>query len=66
MREEAKVKPNQFGGLKGSSTSHYLADAWTDMLKALDQDGGVANLLSIDFAKAFNRMDHAVGIAASF
>ena len=33
-------------------------------MSALDQDDGVANLLSIDFAKAFNTMSHQACLAA--
>ena len=64
LKQEASVCDNQFGGIQGSSTNHYLAAAWTDILEALDQDGGVANLLSVDFAKAFNTMEHQACIKA--
>ena len=64
LRKEGKVRSNQYGGLSGSSTSHYLANAWTDVMEALDQDGGVANLLSINFAKAFNTMEHQSCLSA--
>ena len=58
LKKEAKVKNNQFGGLAGSSTSHYLAEAWTDIMRGLENDGGVTSLLSVDFAKAFNTVSH--------
>ena len=64
LKNEATVKCNQFGGLAGSSTNHYLAEAWTDIMEALDQDGGVANVLSIDFAKAFNTIQHQACLRA--
>ena len=64
LKSEASVKTNQFGGLSGSSTNHYLAEAWTNIVEALDQDGGVANLLSVDFAKAFNTMQHQACLKA--
>ena len=64
LKEETSINTNQFGGLPGSSIDHYLAATWTDIMSALDQDDGVANLLSIDFAKAFNTMSHQACLAA--
>ena len=55
---------NQFGGLKGSSTSHYLAEAWTYIMRCLDQEGSTCSLVSIDFAKAFNTMQHQACLQA--
>ena len=64
LKTETKIKNNQFGRQAGSGTSHYLADALTGVMECLDQEGGTANLLSIDFAKAFNTMSHQACLAA--
>ena len=64
LKEETSINTNQFGGLPGSGIDHYLAATWTDIMTALDQEDGVANLLSIDFAKAFNTMSHQACLAA--
>ena len=56
-RVKTEVSPSirQNGGLSGSSTNHYLTDAWNYILECLDDEKGpVVNLVSIDFAKAFN------------
>ena len=31
-KEEVAPRPNQFGGIAGSSTSHYLISVWNDLL----------------------------------
>ena len=64
LRKEIKIKTNQFGGVKGSGTCHFLIDCWDNILRALDDPDTAASLLSIDFSKAFNRMDHNVCIHA--
>ena len=64
LKKEVEIEHDQYGGLKGSSTDHYLASAWTDIMTALDVDGRAVNLLSIDFAKAFNTMEHQACLSA--
>ena len=64
-KEEVTPRINQFGGLAGSSTNHYLISVWNDLLESVE--GGeqeAVNLISIDFAKAFNKMDHTACINA--
>lgn len=41
-----------------------MIDAWDAILESLDQQGSVANLISIDFTKAFNRMGHQACVRA--
>ena len=55
---------NQFGGISGSSTSHYLIEAWNEILESLDQEETAVNLTSVDFEKAFNTMQHAACVNA--
>ena len=64
LRETIKLSKCQFGGLKGVSIDHFLCEAWHDILMALDGEQSAASLMSIDFSKAFNRMDHNVCLNA--
>ena len=54
-----QMDPKQFGGNKGDSTNHYMIELINFILYNLDYNEPVAVLLcTIDFAKAFNRIDH--------
>ena len=59
MREEISINCNQFGGLRGVGTDHLLVDMSNRILEDLDDNRGAVSVISIDYAKAFNRMDHA-------
>ena len=64
-KNEVMPGPNQFGGLAGSSTNHYLASVWNDIMEAIETgDQEAVNLISVDFAKAFNKLDHTACIKA--
>ena len=56
IRAEIQPKPNQYGGIPVCGTTHYLLQAWNNILELLDEEGSVVTLISIDFAKAFNTM----------
>ena len=58
LKREVKIKPNQFGGVAKCSTDHYLAETWTTIMQALDQENSACCMISLDFAKAFNSMCH--------
>ena len=60
LREEVSLKPNQFGGVRGSGTNHFLIETWNKIMTALDTPETAVGLLSIDF----NRMDHTACVAA--
>ena len=64
LRKETRLTENQFGGIKGLSTNHFLIDMWQDILEALDDNRAAVNVLSIDFEKAFNRLDHRACLEA--
>ena len=65
LKREISSRSNQFGGLAGTSVNHYLVSAWDTVLEALEHDEMAAiNLISIDFAKAFNTMSHGACIEA--
>ena len=51
------LRQNQYGGVKGSSSEHLLVRMWQDVLEALEDPRAAVLLTSIDFAKAFNRLN---------
>ena len=58
LLEEIPFNPTQFGARKGAGTDHLLTEMITDQLECLDDNRAATTFISIDFAKAFNRMDH--------
>ena len=56
-----KIDPSQFGGIKGSSISHYLIEFTNFVLYNQDLKNPQAVLaLLVDFSKAFNRQNHNI------
>jgi len=55
----SKFDPKQFGGLKGRSTTHALIDILHQWHSALD-GGNSVRVLFIDYAKAFDHIDHTL------
>ena len=64
MKKYVKLSPNQYGVIKGSGVNHFLIDTWHDILSHLEDHRAAAALVSIDFEKAFNRMNHQHCITA--
>ena len=59
LNSQVKLRSNQYGGVKGSGAEHFLVEMWQRVLEGLeDQRAGVL-LSSIDYSKAFNRLDFA-------
>lgn len=54
------IDPLQYGNLKGSSTNHYLIKMLDIILKGLEKPKHIAQLVLIDFKKAFDYVDHTV------
>ena len=52
------IDPHQFGSLPGSSTVHALVQLVHLWHKALDTPGNMVRVVMLDFAKAFDRVDH--------
>ena len=53
------IDPNQFGGQKGNSITHYLIEFINFVLYNQDMSSPCAVLaLMVDFKKAFNRLNH--------
>ena len=56
MQAEVKLKKNQFGGVKGCSTAHFLISVMNEVARGLADDRAAVLLTLIDYAKAFNRL----------
>ena len=54
---QASLRPNQYGGVKGLGTEHFLLNLWQNVLESLDDQRSASLLTSIDYSKAFNRLD---------
>ena len=57
LRKETSFADSQYGGLKGCGADHFLVRTWYEIMEALEDERAVVNLVSVDFEKAFNRMD---------
>ena len=55
----SQLDDNQFGALKGRSTTHALVNILHHWHKALDE-GQSVRVLFVDYAKAFDHVDHDV------
>lgn len=62
--DEVALRENQFGGVKGCSTAHYLLNLWQEILSNSDDNRAASVLTAVDFAKAFNRVSHQACLAA--
>ena len=58
LKSETKLSNQQYGGIKGTGTDHFLLDTRNDILNTVETPETAANLISVDFAKGFNRMNH--------
>ena len=58
LRSEIQFSELQYGGLKGTGTDHFLAEVWNNVHESLDEQNKAVALMSLDFSKAFNRLNH--------
>ena len=56
LQEEFGLKSNQYGGVKGCSTTHMVIDILQEICENAEDYRSATVLCAIDFAKAFNRM----------
>ena len=56
LKEDVKLRKNQYGGVKGLGTEHLLVQFWQEILENLDDYRAGTVVTSIDYSKAFNRM----------
>ena len=54
----------QYGGIKACGVNHFLTSMWDSILMGLEQQESAITLMSVDFSKAFNRMQHQACLAA--
>ncbi|CAH1259341.1 ADD3 [Branchiostoma lanceolatum] len=56
------ISPNQFGGLKGRSTTHCLITLANQLYEAADKRGTSSTWVLTDFSKAFDLVHHTVAM----
>ena len=56
LQEEISLKSNQYGGMRGCSTTHMIIDILQEICENAEDYRSATVLCAIDFAKAFNRM----------
>ena len=54
------IDPQQFGSLKGTSTTYCLLDMLHNWLSSLDCPGKFLRVCFLDFSKAFDHIDHTI------
>ena len=57
LGEQVGMRANQLGGMKGAGTEHYLVELYQLILETLEDPRAASITTSIDYAKAFNRLD---------
>ena len=64
IRQEIKLKANQFGGSKGMSVEHLLCSIWHEIGTSLEDQRAACLITAIDYSKAFNRLNYNACIDA--
>ena len=64
LASEVTIRTNQYGGVKGSGAEHFLLQLWQQVLENLEDPRAASLLTSIDYSKAFNRLDYAACLKA--
>ena len=57
-KEEITLKPNQYGGVKGCSTTHMIIDILQEICTNAEDYRSATILTAIDYSKAFNRVSY--------
>ena len=57
LGEQVGMRSNQLGGMRGAGTEHYQVQLWQEVLESLEDPRSGSIITSIDYAKAFNRLD---------
>lgn len=52
----------QYGNVKNTSTTHYIVDMLHKTISGIEKPSHYANLVTVDFTKAFDRINHNVAI----
>ena len=56
LQEETSMKHNQYGGIKGCSTTHLIIEVLQEICKNAEDYRSATVICAIDYSKAFNRM----------
>ena len=64
LKSEVDVSEVQFGGMKGSGVNHFLTKMWNEVMEGLEEEKSAVSIMSIDFSKAFNRLEHQACLKA--
>ena len=56
LKDEVKLRSNQYGGVKGVGTQHVLVQLYQELLENAEDYRAGTMVTSIDYSKAFNRM----------
>ena len=55
---QISLRTNQYGGTKGCGPEpSYLVELWQKILEDIEDPWGASSAMSIDYSKAFNRLD---------
>lgn len=54
---QVTFRTNQYEGVRGCGTEHYLVELWQQVLENLEDPRAASLISSIDYSKAFNRLD---------
>ena len=58
VKEEVSLKKNQYGGVKGCSTTHMIIEILQEICSNAEDYLSATILTAIDYAKAFNRVSY--------
>ena len=64
LNSQISIRSNQYGGIKGSGSEHFLVELWQRALENLEDQRAGTLLTSIDYSKAFNRLDFSCCLKA--
>ena len=59
LKSEVQISELQYGGMKGCGTDNFLVEVWNNVMETLEDPKKAMTIMSIDFSKAFNRLDHS-------
>lgn len=57
LTDKMGLATNQFAGVEGCSSEHYLALLWQKVLENLEDKRAASLLTTVDYSKAFNRLN---------
>ena len=58
LQEEVSLKKNQYGGVRGCSTTHMIVDIIQEICENAEDYRAATILTAIDYSKAFNRVSY--------